>query len=614
MPIPNRTPLTFRPTGVCDAIDGSNAGPGSMAVLTNLVPNPRTRSQFVPRPAAVQTSNFAGFNTPAGGEALVVIGHRAYGMIASSRFPGKSEPFCYDLVLGAFVAISGATAANCPTSLATTGDITPPTMAMIADRVVITHPGYDGVTTFVGWIDTRSFTSIGITGSTHSNTTVDTLSSNPITSGWQVGDTITGAGIPAGTTITALTAASVTLSQAATATAAGVALTVTSGTMAAPTYGAGQTNGNKLIAVPKSVANFNGRAYYATKNSVQLSDALLPLQITNASQALVLGDDQDVTALKNLPLSNMITGGVLASLIAFKHGDLYYQITGDPATNNLAANAVDGSVGTEAPNTVVATPKGLAYIAPDGLRIIGLDAKCSDPIGNNGSGVNVPFQEAVSASRMCAAYESSVYRVAVQNGAANGQPVEDYWYDMNLGVWTGPHTFPPSLVASYHSDTTDFVMFANGVPGKLWSAKVMPDAVATYTENGAAMSWVWRTSLLPDNEAGAANQVIETALGLTMPTTQAITVTAFDETGATLAYVPLSGTGDPGTIWNSFTWGGAPWGGAIAAYRQYAVNWPNPVVFKQASVQVNGQSASGFVIGNLYAPYQVLGYMGAFQA
>ncbi|MBP9756678.1 MAG: hypothetical protein KBD40_16910, partial [Phenylobacterium sp.] len=204
-----------------------------MKTLTNLVPNPANRNQFVPRPASTQVTDFTGFTLPEGGEALLIIGAFAWGMIASDRFAGKSEPFCYDLANGVFIAIAGPTAANCPLSISPTGDWEPPTLSMVSNRLMITHPGYDGVTYFVGWIDISSFTSTPATGDTHTNTLVDALSLNPLTSGWQVGQRITGAGIPADTFIVALTATSVTLSQAATATAAGVALTVTGGTPAA---------------------------------------------------------------------------------------------------------------------------------------------------------------------------------------------------------------------------------------------------------------------------------------------------------------------------------------------------------------------------------------------
>src|ERR1700760_2262294 len=94
--------LTVRPAGLTDAVDGTNAMPGGMAVLQDLIPDPSTSNQFVCRPASVQLSNFSGFTTPAQGEALLIIGTKAYGFIASARYAGKSEPFVYDLILGTF--------------------------------------------------------------------------------------------------------------------------------------------------------------------------------------------------------------------------------------------------------------------------------------------------------------------------------------------------------------------------------------------------------------------------------------------------------------------------------------------------------------------------------
>lgn len=65
-----------------------------------------------------------------------------------------------------------------------------------------------------------------ITGDTHTTETVDGIAAGNM-AGLAVGQRITGAGIPANTRITAVGAASVTLSQAATATAAGVTIQCT---------------------------------------------------------------------------------------------------------------------------------------------------------------------------------------------------------------------------------------------------------------------------------------------------------------------------------------------------------------------------------------------------
>jgi hypothetical protein len=193
----------------------------------------------VPRPASTQLTNFTGFTTPARAKRLCVIGSRAYGMIASARFAGKSEPFCYDLAAGAFVAITGPTAANCPTSQATSGDWTP---ADDGDDRRAHHdhpPGYDGHT--LRRLDRHAGSRRPITGTTHTSTLIDTLSTTRSLAG--VAGRRHRQPAPASSPEhhrRLLTATSVTLSVAATVTAAGVGLTFTSGTRAAPVYNSGQ--------------------------------------------------------------------------------------------------------------------------------------------------------------------------------------------------------------------------------------------------------------------------------------------------------------------------------------------------------------------------------------
>lgn len=607
--------FTFRAAGVCDAVDGSNALPGSMSILKDLVPNPTTSRQYVPRPASTQLTNFTGFTTPAGVNALLIIGSRAYGMIASARFAGQDEPFCYDLAAGVFVTIAGPTAANTPDSPATTGDWTPPTMAMTGGRIMITHPGFDGVPNYVGWIDVRGFISGAATGNTNTSTLINALSANPLTVlGWQVGDRITGSGIPANTFIVSLTATSVIISQATTTTLVGTALTVTSGTVAAPQYGAGNTNTNPLAAVPLAVSIFNGRAYYAVDNGLQFSDSLKPLEITNATQAMTLGDDTPVTALAGLPLGNLSLGGIVQSLIAFKGAQHYWQVLGDPATSDLKLDAVDGSVGTLSPLSIAPVTGGLGYIAPDGFRMISLDGTNSDPFGAHGEGVNTPFTYAVNPSRTAAAFNQNVYRVSVKNGYVDSQPVQEYWFDFSLKTWTGPHSFPAALIQPYYNASNAFVLAASGINAKLWQSTTHPTASSTYTENSVAMSFIWQTSLMPDNESAAVNQVIETTLGMTMPSATSITVQALDEEGEILATVPMSGDGMMGAIWNSFTWGAEAWGSSIMPYQQCNLPWPQPVVSKQMFLRIVGASLANFVIGNLYFKYQITGYFGGRQS
>ena len=52
MALRNAKSLLFRPTGLSDSQDGTNASSGAMQKLVNLVPNPATDKTFVPRPAS----------------------------------------------------------------------------------------------------------------------------------------------------------------------------------------------------------------------------------------------------------------------------------------------------------------------------------------------------------------------------------------------------------------------------------------------------------------------------------------------------------------------------------------------------------------------------------
>lgn len=614
MALTNTKALTIRPFGVCDAIDGTNAPPGAMSQLVNLIPNPSTRNQYVPRPASVQATNFGSFTAPTTVTALLVIGNLAWGTISTGRNAGKDEPFCFNLKTSTFVTISNVTAANSPTSPATTGDWTPPIMASItATKIMITHPGYNFAGGYaVGWIDTSNFSSTTVTGSTHTSTTIDTLSANVLTvAGWQVGYQIAGAGIPANTYITAIAAngLSITISNAATASAGGVALTVTGGTVAAPLYGAGQTSPVTLAAQPVSVAQFNGRAYYALLNALTWSDSEIPTQITNASQTIILGDANPVTALSGLPVTSQLSGSITQNLVAFKGTESFYLITGDAATSNLSSNIVEGSVGTSAPLSICDTPNGLAFVAPDGLRIVSLYGVLSEPIGANGEGINLPFLYAINPTRMCMAYNQNILRVSVQNGFVNGQPVQEYWYHFSLKSWTGPHTFPAAVISAYAgTPAAGFVAAASGVNAALWTSTATPTNNSTYTENSVPLLCTYATVLLPDNNEGAMNSVVETTLAIAIPPGGSVNVLAADEIGGVLNQLILTGPAGGNTIWGSFTWGAYPWGGANAIFQQVPLQWDQPLVFKQMSIMITTQAAASLVIGNIYEKYEVLGY------
>jgi hypothetical protein len=102
-------------------------------------------------------------------------------------------------------------------------------------------------------------TQVGFTGNTATGSTVITNVSN--VANLLVGQIVTGAGIPANSAIVAITASTITLNNAATASATGVSLTATSpnasDTIQAKSFGAVKTTGNASIGDIGDMVNVN---------------------------------------------------------------------------------------------------------------------------------------------------------------------------------------------------------------------------------------------------------------------------------------------------------------------------------------------------------------------
>ncbi len=604
MALRNSKPLTFKAVGLSDTVDGTNTFPGAMQQLVNLIPAQDTASCWVPRPAAVQISAFPGFTTPGFVSASLVIGNIEYGMIASGLHAGKDQPYAYNLATSTFLTVSGITAANVPTSPATSGNWVPPIMAVVGTRIVVCHPGFPGGATKFGWFDISSFS---YTGSTTTNGTTTLASAvNLLTSGVQPGQVITKADVPAGTTIVSIAVGGLSAIMSAAATGSTTsATTIAGGTAAAPQWGAGDTNIYNLPSVPVSVVQFNGRAYYAVGNGVAWSDSLLACNRTNADQAIVFGNGLPVTALGALPLSSPITGGIIQAVLAFQGISALQQITGDQATTNLAVNVLNVATGTLAPLSIAPTNFGLAFVSPEGLRVVTFAGQVSDPIGDSGKGVTIPFLYASYPSRICAAANADVLRISVQNGYLPSTPFQEYWYDVTRKIWSGPHNFPASLIQPWQGT---FVVHPAGIPGTTWKSDVQASSATTYTENGVPLQFAHQTSLLPDNQEMHENALVESAAALAMPGGYTLTVTAVDENDNNLNTTTLQTSGSL-TVWGAFTWGGTVWSGAQSALRQYRIPWTAPLVYKQASQILQGSCVPGLKIGNSYFRYQQLGYL-----
>jgi hypothetical protein len=594
--------VTFRPRGLSDAVDGTNAFDGAMSQLVNLIPDPSTNYLWVPRPAAAQTTAFAGFTTPGMVSAELVVGNIAYGMISTGRNAGHDEPFAYNLATNTFLTVGGVLAANTPTSPAATGDWSPPIMCLVGTRVVVTHPGFPGGATKFGWFDISGY-SFSESCTTNATTTLTTSATSFLTAGVQPGHEIVKSDVPTGTTVVSIASngLSLVMSVAATGSSAGTT-TFTGGTTTAPLWGAGDCNLNPLPSVPVSVTQFNGRAYFACGNGVAWSDSLLPCNRTNASQATTFGNGLAVTALAGLPLSSPLTGGIIQAVIAFQGVGAMQQITGDQSTQNLQVNELNVATGTLAPLSITPWNQGLAFISPDGLRNIDFTATVSDPIGSSGDGVAVPFIYASHPSRICAAATADVIRFSVANGYVSTVPAQEYWYHIKREVWSGPHSFPMSQIQPWGNT---FVGAPIGVTGALFQSDAQPSSTSGYVENGAQMTWAFTPVLLPDSSEGSTFFLKQTSLTLAMASGQQVAVSCSDDTGATLDSVMISEQGT-GSVWGAFNWGAAVWGASISQPYQRRAAWANTNVAKQFKVLASGFSAAGTRIGNVYLSYQAI--------
>lgn len=536
-------PSLFVPTGLSDSLDATlTPNGGNMHMLSNLVPDPSTQGVWACRPAAVELYNFTDFPDPAAISCLFGFGRYIFGMVASSTTPGYDEPFCYDVVADAIVAISGVTGLNVPASLPSSGDWSPPHMELIGVNLVVTHAGFDGVTNFFGWIDI----------------------SNMAAPAWHAGNvTISGTGVV-------------------------------------------------LPSKPVWCAQFFGRAYFLVNPPTAQPAAFFtdPLTLNNsdATHILTFDDNVPLTNAIGMAYNTQLSGGIVQFLLVFKGQSQIYQVQGDAALtdNPLRQNALNVPTGTLAPNSVVRTSKGVMFMAPDGYRLIDFQAQVSDPIGAFGAGVSVPFIYAAVPSRVAAAYNSGVLRVSVQNNNALGSPVQEYWLHTATGAWSGPHTFPASLIVPYQNS---FIMVANGIAAKLWQSDVLLSAGVTFVENGVQMTWSYQTCMLADSGAMMEERWIETTMDLAlvsgMPPVVFSAIDQDDFVIQTASYTISGGT----TLWGAFIWGAASWGGVPNGLRPRQIKWKEPVVYRRVALAATGESRSGVRIGKMLARREATGYL-----
>lgn len=380
---------------------------------------------------------------------------------------------------------------------------------------------------------------------------------------------------------------------------------------AAPVWNAGNLTGAiQFTQKPTCIAQFNGRAYYAQGNALVFSDTNNAINCTNGNQVLTFGFNLPVVALGGLPLQSQIQGGSVQSLIVFVDTQFIFQVTGDAAITSgsgiLMANQIQVTAGTFSQNSICTMPSGLAFAGIDGVRVINLAGQVSEPIGANGQGISIPFFYAISPSRIAMSYSSDVMRVSLQNALIPGSPNQEYFYHLTKKVWSGPHTFPCSLVQPFGNN---FVIAPIGVTAKLFLSSAVPIPSAVYTENGIPLAFNYTTPLIPETSEMSEFALQEQTIDMALNNMDIYTASFLNQQGAQIGDSVLIEGGGAATVWGAFTWGGATWLGVSQKYQCLPINWDQPIIFKRAQFQLTGPCSGPLQIGSTSMRLQKLGYL-----
>jgi hypothetical protein len=600
----------FIPKGLSDSLDQSNSFDGSCQMMQNLIFDRTDSNALTSRPGAVAITTFPGVTSPGTISMMKPVGNLIYGMIGSALNAGKDQPFVYNVTSNSFQTITGITNSNTPTTQTTSGEWTPPSMDVVGGRVLVTHPGFNyGAGYYFGWFDISGFLSNNITFTATSTSNVLTSpSSNPVTAGYAVGMTITGTNIPANSTITNLSATTVTISNAATGNGTLLAMTVAGGTSSQPLWGAGNLSGAvQFTTVPTSVAQFYNRAYYGTGNNVVFSDSLNPTYATSATQVLTLGDATLVLSMKGLPYTTT-TSGVLQALMVFKSGAIW-AITGDAASSSqpLSLNSVSEETTNIMPQTIDIAPEGIVFIDSSGPRLIGHDGVVrwlTDQQSRTPDLIN-PFTACSRITRANGAYCNSVYRVCLDTTVNNNSVTYDYWYDFTKARWTGPHSFIYHQVVPY---SNHFLLARNDVSGTIYQSNVVQNSGSVYTELGLPYQFNITTAFMPIKGTMNMQQIVESTMEIGVyGTNTTYNITMYNEYNNSTVGTPIIATSNL-PQWGVAVWGAFTWAWSIFYCVPKLMNWSNPFVFNKAILQISGTAVNGTKIKNIFMRYQDAGY------
>lgn len=379
----------------------------------------------------------------------------------------------------------------------------------------------------------------------------------------------------------------------------------------APIWNAGNTTVNALPSVPLWVAQFFGRLYFGTGNTVIFTDALaLTISNTNFAAALTIDDRSNTTGASGLPMGQT-SGAVLQSLLVFKQAAVW-QISGDISLNTLSLAKLVDNVGCISPRTIQSTPMGVLFIANDGPRMVNLNGTVNYLQVRTGSTPDIvtPFSTATTPSRMVGCYSNGIYRVCLDgpnNIWDSVYTTQDYWYDMIFQRWNGPHTFDYHVAVGVGNV---FYLGSNGNPSQMFKSGVIPNASSTYSE----LDNQYICELVGCSIEGAPmtmSAVIESTIELSGAGVGIdYYISMFDDRNDNLSPATIK-LYDVNPIWGKNEWGQFLWRSSIPNSQVFTIPWVNPVVFKKMIINIRVIAAPNVSIKNSFMRVQTLGYTNA---
>ncbi len=373
-------------------------------------------------------------------------------------------------------------------------------------------------------------------------------------------------------------------------------------------YTAQNTTTNPLPSVPWWIKAFNGRAWFLCNPTPPTQPAALCSDLVgvgngplgrSAAVAGVIETFDDMVPLicaDVLTLLNIATGTLQQGLFIFKQAGQgrtnIWQITGDVGTNNLTLQAMNTSISTTAPNTLISTAKGLFFMAPDGIRLINQEGVLQPPLGFSGLGVTVPFIYSASPTRTAGDMNGNTLRFTTLNSITGNQ--EDWCYDIVREAWYGPHTFPIGLITGWGNTFVITPTPGSGLSG-FWQADVVPQTTSIYTENGYPMTCTLKSSINPDRREYSQLSCVKSVAYLGYPASNPVyAVTVADVDGNVIGTCSAPNTTLAPTTATKLSPMDIPW---IA-----------PLVFDRASVTISTTAAAGVRFGVFHLPYTETGY------